>query len=210
MKKLLICMIIAASALLFFSQYKSENEPAVSANLSEKILRLHVIANSDSEEDQHLKLKVKEGLVDYLEKNTAELDSKTAYVNYINEHKEQLKSLAENIIYENGYDYSVDLSVESTYFPVKTYGDLTFPCGYYDALCVRIGNAEGKNWWCVLYPPLCFVDLTYGIVPEDSKETLHTIVGDDDYYALLNGGEDIKVHPRFFVVDAFKELFNIL
>ena len=207
MKKLLICMITAVIALLLFSQKNSECEATASARLSEKIFRLHVIANSDSDEDQQLKLTVKAALVDYLEENTSELNDKASYVEYINNNNEQLKTIAEEVIYKNGYDYSVDISVENTYFPVKSYGDLTFPCGYYDALCVRIGNASGKNWWCVLYPPLCFIDLTYGIVPDDSKESLHTIIGDDDYYALLSGGEDVKVHPRFFIIDALKELF---
>lgn len=207
MKKLLICMIIAVTALLLFSQKKSENEASASARLSEKIFRLHVIANSDSDEDQQLKLSVKAAVVDYLKENTSGLNDKASYVEYINNNSEQLKAIAEEVIYQKGYGYSVEVSVESTYFPVKSYGDLTFPCGYYDALCVRIGNADGKNWWCVLYPPLCFIDLTYGIVPDESKENLHTIIGDDDYYALLSGKENVKVRPRFFIIDALKELF---
>lgn len=208
MKKLLICMLIAITALLFLNQINSKADSDVSSRVSEKILRLHVIANSDSDEDQQLKLEVKSALVKYLEESTKELDSKEAYIEYINNNQEQLISIASSVICENGYDYDVELSVGSTYFPVKTYGDLTFPCGHYDALCVRIGHAEGKNWWCVLYPPLCFVDLTYGIVPDESKESLHTIIGDNDYYALLTKSENITVHPRFFIVDAFKEFFN--
>lgn len=205
MKKLFICMFIAAIAFLCI---QSKNDETTSERLADKIFRLHVIANSDYEEDQQLKLVVKEALVNYIEANSADLANKADYINYINKNEEQLVNIATQVINEQGYGYSVKLSVENTYFPVKSYGDLTFPCGYYDALCVRIGDAAGKNWWCVLYPPLCFVDLTYGVVPEDSKDTLHNIVGDDDYYALLSGGEDIKVKPRSLIFDTIKEWFD--
>lgn len=205
MKKLFICMFIAAIAFLCIG---SKNDETTSERLADKILRLHVIANSDSEEDQNLKLLVKEELVNYIEANSTNLNDKASYINYINENKEQLKNIALQVMLEQGYGYNVELSVENTYFPVKSYGDLTFPCGYYDALCVRIGDASGKNWWCVLYPPLCFVDLTYGVVPEDSKNTLHTIVGDEDYHALLYGGEDVTVRPRSLIFDTIKEWFD--
>ena len=205
MKKLFICMFIAAIAFLCIG---SKNNETTSERLADKIFRLHVIANSDSEEDQALKLLVKEALVNYIEANSANLTDKAAYIKYINENEEQLKSIATQVIQEQGYGYNVDLSIENTYFPVKSYGDLTFPCGYYDALCVRIGDASGKNWWCVLYPPLCFVDLTYGVVPEDSKDTLQNIVGDEDYYTLLSGGEDVKVKPRSLILDTIKEWFD--
>ncbi len=207
MKKLFICIFIAAIALLCVQSRAKENQ-TTSERLADKIFRLHVIANSDSEEDQALKLEVKEALVNYIEANSANLTDKAAYINYINENEEQLKNLAAEVISEQGYSYGVELSIENTYFPVKYYGDLTFPCGYYDALCVRIGNADGKNWWCVLYPPLCFVDLTYGIVPEDSKDTLHSIVGDEDYNALLYGGKDVTVKPRSLILDTIKEWFD--
>ncbi len=207
MKKLFICIFIAAIALLCVQSRAKENQ-TTSERLADKIFRLHVIANSDSEEDQALKLEVKEALVNYIEANYANLTDKAAYINYINENEEQLKNLAAEVISEQGYSYGVELSIENTYFPVKSYGDLTFPCGYYDALCVRIGNADGKNWWCVLYPPLCFVDLTYGIVPEDSKDTLHSIVGNEDYNTLLYGGKDVTVKPRSLILDTIKEWFD--
>ncbi len=205
MKKIFICMFIAAIAFLCI---KSNNYETTAERLADKILRLHVIANSDSEEDQQLKLAVKEAIVNHIENNSAGLTSKSDYINYIHENKEQLISIATQIIQEQGYSYTVDFSVENTYFPVKTYGDLTFPSGCYDALCIRIGNASGKNWWCVLYPPLCFVDLTYGIVPEDSKNSLHSIVGDNDYQSLLYGGEDVTVKPRSLILDTINEWLN--
>lgn len=202
MKKLFVCMFIAAIAFLCIG---SKDNETTSERLADKILRLHVIANSDSKEDQNLKLLVKEALVGYIEADSVKLTDKDDYICYINENKEQLKAIAANVIQEQGCNYNIELDIENTYFPVKSYGDLTFPCGYYDALCVRIGDACGKNWWCVLYPPLCFVDLTYGIVPEGSKNTLHTIVGDDDYQALLYGGKNVTIKPRSLILDTISE-----
>lgn len=202
MKKLFVCMFIATIAFLCIG---SKDNETTSERLADKILRLHVIANSDSKEDQNLKLLVKEALVGYIEADSVKLTDKDDYICYINENKEQLKAIAANVIQEQGCNYNIELDIENTYFPVKSYGDLTFPCGYYDALCVRIGDACGKNWWCVLYPPLCFVDLTYGIVPEDSKNTLHTIVGDDDYQALLYGGKNVTIKPRSLILDTISE-----
>ena len=82
------------------------------------------------------------------------------------------------------------MSYENCYFPVKTYGDITFPAGYYNAVNIRIGASNGKNWWCVLYPPLCFVDAVHGVVPDQSKKQLEQILGYQDYQALIYGIHD--------------------
>ena len=207
MKRIILTTTIIITALLFFRVNYSQNQP-LSSRLSEKILRLHVIANSDSDADQQLKLMVKEALVAYMKEHTGTLECKGDYINYINENADTLKSVAMNTITAHGFTYNVSLSVENTYFPIKTYGDLTFPCGNYDALCVRIGNACGKNWWCVLYPPLCFIDLTYAVVPDDSKDALHNIVGDNDYYELISAREDIDVKPRSLIFDTIIDFFK--
>lgn len=208
MKKLTLFIFLILAAFFFIFAIKPDSNNDVQASLSDKIFRLHVIANSDSDDDQNLKLKVKEVLVNYMEDNCSGLADKDAYIEYAETNREKLLELAQQTVHDEGYDYPVYLSVENTFFPVKTYGDLTFPSGYYDALCIRIGNAAGRNWWCVLYPPLCFVDLTYGVVPDNSKDMLHSIIGDNDYYALISDNENIKVKPRFLIIDALKDLFD--
>ena len=90
-------------------------------------------------------------------------------------------------------------------FPTKIYKDLTFPAGEYEALRVDIGNAEGKNWWCVMYPPLCFVDQTYSIVPEDSKKQLKDLLTTKEYESLF-ADKDTKITYRFKVVEIFKDI----
>ena len=107
-------------------------------------------------------------------------------------HLEEIRILSEKVLRDNGCSEPVAVSISNCYFPVKTYGDLTFPSGRYDALRIQIGNAQGKNWWCVLYPPLCFTDLTRGVVPADSKEQLKDVLTDEEYRSLQSGQPQIR------------------
>ncbi len=123
--------------------------------IREKIVRLHVIANSDSEADQALKLKVRDRIIEESgELFTLSESTEQAEGNLINALGD-LKSLTERVIEEEGSSYSVEVRAEPSYFPVRSYGNLTLPAGTYKSLKIVIGEGEGKNWWCVLFPPLC-------------------------------------------------------
>ena len=173
------------------------------------LFRSHVLANSDSEEDQALKLKVKEGVTGYLDQYLNEdgmtLDETKEIVE---DKKEDVIVLAQEIIRENGYDYSVTAELTTDYFPVKSYGDVTLPAGEYEAFRIKIGEAEGKNWWCILYPPLCFVDASYGYVPDASKQKLEKMLDADAYQTITDGGvAKGKVEVRSKIWDTIKKIF---
>ena len=187
--------IIAAAVLIGTAGTYILNENTVERDtveiqqeIAQKILRFHVLANSDSEEDQALKLKVKEGVTGYLDQYLNEdgmtLDETKEIVE---DKKEDVIMLAQGIIRENGYDYSVTAELTTDYFPVKSYGDVTLPAGEYEAFRIKIGEAEGKNWWCILYPPLCFVDASYGYVPDASKQKLEKMLDADAYQTITDG-----------------------
>lgn len=188
-----LIFLCLGSGLLYFSFRRAE---AAAGRIADQILRFHVIANSDSDEDQALKLEVKEALLAVLNDSPAE--SKEEMIAYIQEHQEDLCAAAQEILQKKGKDHPVRIILTNTYFPTKIYGDLTFPCGAYDALRVEIGEAAGKNWWCVLYPPLCFADVTTGFVPEDSKEELKEVLTDEDYAGLEANGTEITFGFRLF------------
>lgn len=201
MKKIFITFSIIFSCFICFTnanpqaQPDNENLSTLQQGISEKILRFHVVANSDSEEDQTLKLKVKEAVVAYispmLERSTCVEESQM-----ILEGKQQeILALAEQIIAENGYNYPVSVGFENTYFPTKTYGTYTFPPGNYDAFMIRIGTSEGKNWWCVLYPPLCFVDVSHGVVNETGTKQLEQILTTQEFEAV--SGKKVKIRFRY-------------
>ena len=185
---LLIVAVVIVYILSCVSVVKGEDSSKqLQENIASKIVRFHIIANSDSKEDQALKLKVKDAVVTYTQTLLKDSKSLNETCEIINKHKEQILAIADNVIRENGYDYFATITYENCYFPAKTYGDITFPPGNYNAFNIRIGEHKGKNWWCVLYPPLCFVDAIHSVVPDDSKKELEEILGYEDYQALIYG-----------------------
>lgn len=168
-------------------------------HMAQEILRFHVIANSDSKEDQALKMKVKEGVVAYVSKLTQaskDIES-TKYIIHL--YLEEIEEEAQRIIKEEGYSYETKVLLTESYFPVKTYGEAVFPAGIYQALKIEIGKAEGKNWWCVLYPNLCFVDSAYGVLEEDQKEMLKEVLTEEEYESIFHAdSKDIKVSFKLF------------
>ena len=176
---------------------------AVSNNIADSVFRLHVIANSDSEEDQKLKLKVRDELLSYMNIISKDSTNKQEAMKIANEHKKELTPIAEKENKETGYDYPVNIQVGKADFPTKYYGDITLPAGTYDALKVQIGDAKGQNWWCVMFPPLCFVDVSTGIVPDNSKQELKQSL-DDEEYDLISKTDDNEISFKFKIVELFQ------
>ncbi len=173
---------------------------AVSKDLAGSVLRLHVIANSDTKEDQELKLKVRDNVLSYMNEIGANAKNKEEAIQIASSHLEDFKQIALNVISENGYDYPVDIEIGNFSFPTKTYGDISLPSGYYDALRIKIGEASGQNWWCVMFPPLCFVDVSSGIVPEESKETMKQDLSEEEF-TLISNQEDSGIHFKFKLIE---------
>lgn len=164
----------------------------IQEGIAGEIFRLHVVANSDSKEDQELKMEVKKSVVDCLEENLGEEADLEETRRWVLENLPRIQAAAARTVEYQGADYPVSASVENTYFPDKTYGDCTFPAGEYEALNVRIGRAEGKNWWCVLYPSLCFIDDTWGVVSQEKKEELKEVLTEEEFQAILGNPEEKK------------------
>ena len=178
---------------------------AVSEDIENSVFRLHVIANSDSIEDQNLKLKVRNELLSYMNILSKNCSTKEDVVNLAKEHQENFKKIAENTIKDNGFDYTVNISIGKSSFPTKTYGDITLPAGTYDALRVQIGEAKGKNWWCVMFPPLCFIDVSTGIIPDESKQEMKKNLNDEEY-DLISKNHDNEIHFKFKLIEFFQNL----
>lgn len=182
---------------------------AISSSISSSVFRLHVIANSDSEEDQNLKYIVRDKVLEYMntliDTNTS---SKEETIKIISENLDSFKKIAQDTVYENGYNYEVNLEIGNFAFPTKTYGDISLPAGNYDALRITIGNAEGKNWWCVMFPPLCFIDVTSGVVPDESKETLEESLSDEEYELISGSSSEFEVKFKF--VEFFENFKNTI
>ena len=154
------------------------------------MIRLHVIANSNSTADQTLKYQVRDAIINELQQDLANAADPQEAEQRICAEKDYIMNTAEKVIRSHGFSYPVSVSLEDRYFPTKQYGDLTFPPGTYRALCVEIGKSEGRNWWCVLFPCLCFVDET--TVPENSKQKLKQTYKPQEEYNRLTATSGAK------------------
>lgn len=204
MKKIKIFITLAFLIAIFVFTCAYTYVSAISDNLYNSIFRLHVIANSDSEEDQNLKYIVRDNLINYMNDNCKNLSSKEEVIQYAKENLDKLKQIAENTVKDNGFTYPVQVEIGNYEFPTKNYGDISFPAGFYDALRVKIGESSGKNWWCVMFPPLCFVNATTGIVPDSSKETLHENLSDENYM-IVSESDNSSVAFKFKIVELFEK-----
>ena len=197
-KILLAALLMGLAGTLFLTglntvRLKKENreikarlEREIQQGIAGEVFRLHVIANSDTEKDQELKLKVKTRIVEYLKGILGEDANLEETKEAVLTHLTEIEREAENFIEEQGFDYPVEAVVE------KTYGDCTFPAGEYEALKVKIGSAKGQNWWCVLYPSLCFLEDTYGIVTEEKKEDLKEVLTAEEFQEILGDSREKK------------------
>ena len=139
----------------------------ISTDIASSVFRLHVIANSDSQQDQDLKYIVRDNLLSYMNELCSNCENKEQAIKLVTEHSNEFEKIAQDTINEQGFSYTVKINIGNFEFPTKNYGDISLPAGFYDALRVEIGEAKGQNWWCVMFPPLCFVDISSGIVTEE-------------------------------------------
>lgn len=158
-------------------------------NIAEKVLRFHVLANSDSTEDQALKLAVRDAVGAEMSEALAGATDRASCEKLINANLDRITAAAERVVTEWGYDYTVEAALEEVDFPVKTYGDYTFPAGKYEALRVVIGAGEGHNWWCVMYPNMCFSGSVYEVVDEEAGEKLREVLSEEEYEDVLSSGD---------------------
>ncbi len=197
-----IILLFLLTAFVFFSAYSYVE--AISSDLSSSVFRLHVIANSDSEEDQNLKYKVRDALLVHMNSLCSSVSSKEEAMSIAQDHIEEFNEIAVNVIKQNGYNYDVNITIGKCDFPTKQYGDVSLPAGNYDALRVQIGTASGRNWWCVMFPPLCFVDVSSGVVPESSKEILHDNMSDEEYNLITDTSDSSELNFKFKLVELFE------
>lgn len=198
MKKISLIICLSILTICTIAGLRIRRQQALSQqHIASQIIRLHVIANSDETADQTLKKEVKDQVVTYLRSRMNQASSIQSARQVICQEMDALKQIAEKKIRQEGYDYPVTVSLGTTYFPVKEYGDMAFPAGDYEALRVQIGESKGRNWWCVMYPSLCLVDGVYQTVPESSKDKLKQVLSTSEYQSLVDGGEDVQFRLRF-------------
>lgn len=200
--KLKICIILSFLLFLYTSLCAFSYASSMSTNIAENVFRLHVIANSDSEFDQNLKYKVRNNLLEYMNSICSDCSTKEEAIQTISKYQDDFKQIAQKTIKDEGFTYDVNINIGNFSFPTKHYGDISLPAGYYDALRVEIGDAQGQNWWCVMFPSLCFIDVSSGIVPEESKELLKNNLSEEEY-SLISDSSDNDIKIKFRIIELF-------
>lgn len=212
-KRRIINVMVGIFSIILFGQlaHSYYQLQQLQQQISEKVLRFHVLANSDSESDQNLKLKVRDAVGNYMHNQFAIFEEKEEKLNqeeakqFAEENLFRIEEVAKQTIQEEGYDYDVVATIGEVDFPVKTYGDYTFPGGTYEALNLTIGNGEGHNWWCVMYPNMCFSGTMYEVVSDDAEEALKEVLDEEEYQAILSSG-DYEV--RFKIVEYLEKILR--
>ncbi len=189
-----VAMIITINTLATYAEETSND-------LQESVLRLHIRANSNTEEDQALKLKVRDALLDEFRPELTSAKTKEELIEIIEANHDRVVETAEEVIKANGYDYEVRANVGETYLETKQYGDVYLPAGTYDALVIEIGSGEGNNWWCVLFPPLCYVG-TDETIPEKDRAILQESLTEDEYEVITNQ-DAINIQFKFKLLEMY-------
>ncbi|QUH19691.1 stage II sporulation protein R [Alkaliphilus sp. B6464] len=181
--KLVVCFLMGL--VLINVLYVNEEVEALERR-GENLIRFHVLANSDSPEDQELKLKVRDKVIDAMAEELGKSKDVDQTREILAANLEKIEEVAKAEIERNGESYGVRASLGEHKFPTKRYGNVVFPAGVYEALRIEIGKAEGQNWWCVMFPPLCFVDVKHGLTDEKTKQELKSALTEEEYYLVYS------------------------
>ena len=179
------------------------------SSIKDKIIRFHVVANSDSPEDQILKLKIRDAIIEDMGPKLKGLTETEKVKLTIARNINVIKDIAEKEVKKFGRNFPITVDIGIHEFPTKAYGNLTFPGGEYQALNIKIGEGGGKNYWCVMFPPLCFTDMTQGVITEKSVEELERVLTEEEINLLRaqdEKGGNIEIKSR--IAEVFKD-FNV-
>ena len=173
--------------------------------LESSLIRFHVLANSNSKEDQELKLKVRDAVLAAYQEDFQSLNTVEDARKYLHRYMSAIQETAQNVIRQEGYAYEAEVSLTTDAFPTKKYGNIVLPAGYYQALRIEIGNGGGHNWWCVMFPPICYT-MEEETLPEDMENALEETL-DAETNGLIHYEEaDTEIRFRFKIVELWNRL----
>ena len=194
---LFLVLTLLFTILLSYAQ-KTGND------ISNSLMRINIIANSDSETDQSLKLRIRNRVLRETQNIFTNVQSPEETISLARENIRLIRKIAEDEVERTGFDYKVKVTVGAFPFPTKSYGNLTLPAGKYNAVRIELGEAQGKNWWCVLYPPLCFTD---GVLSADTAamSKLENSLSEKEFSLISQNTVPVRV--RFKLVEVFRNIF---
>lgn len=205
-KSLLLSLLLIFLFCTFIFTLMLSYSKTMFNNISNDFLRLHIIANSDSKEDQMIKYEIRDAVLQYMSPYLENVSDKNSAIEILNKHIDELEKIATNISEKNGYNLPINLSISNCYFPAKTYGNITLPEGNYDALKIEIGKSEGQNWWCVMYPCLCIIDSSNSEFSYTSEKMISNKLGIEEYSLITESDDSKALKFKFKLVELFENL----
>lgn len=189
------CLLISVGIiffLLFGIEQQNQKVQALQREVAGQVIRLHVVANSDSKTDQRIKCKIRDKVVGVMQHTLQEIDSKEEAEQSIKGKLKQIEKMTNQVLKQEKCGQKAQVRLTTEEFPVKEYGDTVFPAGEYETVQIQIGEAKGGNWWCVMYPGLCLVDESVAIMPSDSKKQLQDHLTEEDYAQMTQNTTKVK------------------
>lgn len=208
MGKVRIIVIVLFLGVIFVLNVGKEEKKVdeLQQGIAEQVIRFHVLANSDEAQDQQLKLKVRDAVVEEMQGALKDIYTKEEAEQVIKDNLQTITEIAKDTLQEQGCSEPVTAYLMVNDFPVKKYGDTVFPAGKYETLQIEIGEAKGHNWWCVMYPSLCMVEEGMAVVPKESKEKLKEQLSQDEYACIDD--KNVTVEYRLKIVELWKAMFK--
>lgn len=198
MKKFLLIILVVIFSILSSTINYCQR---ISNDLQNNVFRLHIIANSDSEYDQNIKLLIRDNIIDYIKDNINNINDINECIEYVNSNIDNINNIVQKVLLENNCNLSFSSCISKEFFPTKQYDNYSFPAGTYNCLKINLGDHEGKNWWCVLYPNLCITDNS--LKSEEDLRLKKTI--NSSSYDLVTS----DISYKFKMVEIFQKIKNI-
>lgn len=204
-KKFYFIWMIIGLLFLGAGIYQMQQMKEAQNQIAAKVIRFHVRANSNEEKDQELKLKVRDEIISKTRKYFQNCSNKSDAEQMILEHEQDILKIAREVVEREGEEKAVKIRYQREKFPLRIYGDYAFPPGIYDTLRIDIGKAEGRNWWCVMYPSLCYIDESEVLFDSKTREPLERVVGEKAYRQMKMKNKKGKIKIKWKIYEMIKE-----
>lgn len=196
-------IVLALAIGLVMSTIIAINSQSIQNDLANNLIRLHIVANSDSENDQAVKLKVRDRIIKEMGAAFEDTKSNDECRKIVRDNIDKIVEIANDELSKNGMEYGARAYFGRFDFPTKYYSNIVLPRGEYNAVRVELGGGDGQNWWCVMYPPLCFVEESKGKIGDKGDKVLKNSLNSESYDIITNGGDKLDFEVRFKLVELF-------
>lgn len=196
MRRITLLVLLVCEFMMMGKVY-SEN---ITDEISDNLLRMHILANSDNACDQEIKIKVRDYVIEYI--NDKNIESKSDVIKSITD----IKNNIDNFLRENGFHYKSKILVSNSKFDTRIYSNISIPAGEYQALKIILGEGKGKNWWCVAYPPLCFTESVTGEISSKGNKLLSELLNHEAYNIIKNDNIEYKI--KFKSIELINSIFK--